>query len=61
MIFPGNNLKSSHTRSRLDSLQDMLSPPLLGSLGLLAVFPLLARGLVALIRGWRRSSKVNPG
>lgn len=46
--------------ARLDSLQDMLSPPLLGSLGLLAVFPLLARGLVALIRGRRQQSEANP-
>jgi uncharacterized membrane protein YdjX (TVP38/TMEM64 family) len=34
--------------ARLDSLRGMLSPALLISLSLLAVFPLLARGLVAL-------------
>jgi hypothetical protein len=44
----------------MDLLQDMLSPPLLGSLGLLAVFPLLARGLVALIRGRRQQSEASP-
>lgn len=42
--------------ARLDSLRDALSPPLLISLASLAVFPLLARGLVALIFGRRRSS-----
>ena len=40
--------------AQLDSLQGLLSPALLGSLGLLAVFPLLAKGGVALIIDWRR-------
>jgi len=42
--------------ARLNSLQDMLSPALLMSLALLAIFPLLARGFVALVFGRRRSS-----
>lgn len=42
--------------ARLDALQDVLSPRLLISLVLLAVFPLLARGFVTLLRGQRRSS-----
>lgn len=37
--------------AHLDSLQDVLSPTLLISLALLAVFPLLARGFVALTFG----------
>lgn len=36
--------------ARLNSLQDLFSPTLLLALGLLAVFPLLARGAVALLR-----------
>ncbi|MFZ1642626.1 MAG: TVP38/TMEM64 family protein [Candidatus Contendobacter sp.] len=47
--------------ARLNSLQDMLSPALLFSLALLAVFPLLARGFVALIFGQRQSSGANLG
>lgn len=47
--------------ARVNSLQDMLSPTLLFSLALLAIFPLLARGLVALIFGRRRSSGADLG
>ncbi len=42
--------------ARLDALQDVLSPSFLISLVLLAVFPLLARGFVTLLRGQRRPS-----
>jgi uncharacterized membrane protein YdjX (TVP38/TMEM64 family) len=41
--------------ARLDSLPGIVSPTLLGSLGLLAGFPLLARGFVALTFGRRGS------
>ena len=37
----------------IDSLRDIISPDVLAALGLLAAFPLLAKVLIAALRGWR--------